>query len=789
MRIRTRLTGLLIVLTLIFLAVFLIQKHYDRRRLIELMDSVKEERENVFDKILLLQQKPLQTWAFDYSFWGEMVDFVTAPSKKWAADNLDVGLDTFQSNALWIYNMDKQLVYSVNNLEDEVGLKEIPVPRQALGSLFKKTPFCHFFINTAKGLMEVFGASIHAGEDIKREGASYGYLFCARLWTQVYIDELAQLTNSTVELSDAENKSNSPGGKEVNFSRVLTGWDNLPVKYANVSTSSRGITNLKKSAIQTATLFIGFSVVVLLVILIFIFYWINLPLKLITGSLKRGDATFLKEIKKQSTEFGDIARMMDAFFSQRKIVLEEVDQRRRIQDALNKVNNCFVSFGANIDQNIRLITETAGEILGATYTLYNRSFDGKLVVESSWNVPLDFVKSDLGQGHICFELIKSQGKDQLEIIEGLQHSGYAQTDPNVKKFNLQTYIGCPIIVKDSIVAMLCAVFTSAVKIDQYHLNLLQVLGKAAAVEEERKHTQGLLAAQALKLDQALKEALKSREVLLSMLEDNQLGKIRLEQNVKELDSAYSKLQESQEEVVQSARFGAIGQLSSSVAHEVRNPLAIIMQSLQFLENKIPAQHREIIQIAINSVKRANTIIGTLLDFSKAKKVSMGPEDINPLINDALALTRYSDAQDKVVLIRELGDNLPKVLVDRQKIEQVLVNLFLNAMQAMPEGGTLWVRTYLDKIDQLTKKAKNEIQSQVLSTKNVVILEIKDSGVGISQKNMENIFRPFFTTKGAMTGIGLGLSVVKDIITLHNGHIAIESQENVGTKVTIILRTA
>jgi signal transduction histidine kinase len=210
-----------------------------------------------------------------------------------------------------------------------------------------------------------------------------------------------------------------------------------------------------------------------------------------------------------------------------------------------------------------------------------------------------------------------------------------------------------------------------------------------------------------------------------------------------------------------------------------------MQSIEYLGNKVSAEHQEIIQLATNNIKRANSIVGTLLDFSKAKELNMEPEDINLILNDALVLTRYSNVKDKVKVVKEFGRDLPKVLVDRQKMEQVFVNIFLNAMQAMSGEGNIFVRTYLVEFNNLPEEAKGAINDPVI--KQAVIIEIQDEGVGIPEENMKNVFRPFFTTKGAMMGIGLGLSVVKDIITMHEGYIEIKSQLNKGTKVIVTLR--
>ncbi|GEM_PF-827614 len=788
MKIRTRLLYLLVLLVVIFLTIFIIQKIYNQHRLNDLLRSVQSEQEAVFDKISGLMQKPLQTFVYDYSWWGEMASFVTTADKKWAADNIDLSLGTYQANAAWVYDPDYRLVYSTNNLEEKAGLIEVPIPRQALRSLFARSHFCHFFVNTPQGLMEFNGASIHDADDVQREHSPRGYLFCSRLWSKNYVAELAELTGTTVTLLDpAVNRAFKPGKDEVYFSRELLQWDNQPAKYLMISATSAVLSVSRKSADQAAVLFFVFCVVVLGMVVFFLFHWINLPLRLITLALEKGESSHLSVIKKQNSEFGEVSRMIDKFFRQNDEIVREIAERKQVQEALNMVNQCFSFFEPDPDKNIQLLTETAGKVLGAKCMLYNYRRGEFLDTIAGWNLPADFPRSSLGRGHICSEVIEGQ-YSQLVVIRELGVSKFAQTDPRVSKYNLKSYIAYPVRVGGQTVGSLCALFDRETQAaDDYHLNLLQVLGRAISVEEGRRQTDKVLRDQALELDNALKEALKSREILLSMLEDNQLNKLRLEASVQELALAYSKLEKSQEEVIQAAKFGAIGQLASSVAHEVRNPLAIIMQSIEYLENKVPAAHREIIQVAANNIKRANTIVGTLLDFSKAKKLNLEPEDVNFVLADSLKLTQFSNIKNKVVVIREFEPQLPKVLIDRQKIEQVFVNILLNAMQAMPEGGNLYVRTYLMEFDKLPEAARKALAAPELPLNEAVNIEIQDEGVGIPEENMESIFRPFFTTKGAMTGIGLGLSVVKDIIEIHKGYIDISSKVNAGTKVTITLK--
>ena len=163
-------------------------------------------------------------------------------------------------------------------------------------------------------------------------------------------------------------------------------------------------------------------------------------------------------------------------------------KRKQAEMTLYKINICLLSFGTDPDKNIQLITETVGEITGAACTLYNRRRGEMLVTEAGWKVPPDLNKSDQGEGHICFDVIKGGG-DQPTIITDLQHSRYAETDPNVKKYNLQSYIGYPVKLNNEVVASLCAVFGSTIKLGNYPLHLLQILSKAASMEEERNKAQ------------------------------------------------------------------------------------------------------------------------------------------------------------------------------------------------------------------------------------------------------------------------------------------------------------
>ena len=145
--------------------------------------------------------------------------------------------------------------------------------------------------------------------------------------------------------------------------------------------------------------------------------------------------------------------------------------------------------------------------------------------------------------------------------------------------------------------------------------------------------------------------------------------------------------------------------------------------------------------------------------------------------------------ENIDVIMETKQDMPSALADKNKLEQVFINLLLNAIQAMPAGGKIIIRTY-DKILEEIKKGIGRREDDCFRVgEKAIIIEIEDTGSGISEENLKKIFDPFFTTKGPAGGAGLGLSVTQNIINEHKGFISVESQIGKGTKLTVILHAA
>ncbi len=342
MKIQTKIIFLLFLVTVTFMAGLGFLRFWEAKGIESLYSVEKQEREESFDKFLELTGKSLETLAFDYTYWDEMVDFLKTQDKTWAADILDTSLSSYKVDAMWVYRIDGTLVYSVTKWKDQYTKGEkIPLPEKSLGKVLEQRPFHHFFLNTPQGLMEVRGATIHPSNDVDRKTPPQGYLFVGRLWNEGYMNELAGLTESTLNTTPVEETKTSNEGADraaglISFSRVLTGWDGKPVAQVNVRTEYPFIKELNRASDRYSLLYTLFSLVLFVLLLIFIMRWVSIPLGSIFRSLDQEDSSIIKSLQKDKTEFGQLALLINRFFAQRDELIKEISERRQTEEALSK---------------------------------------------------------------------------------------------------------------------------------------------------------------------------------------------------------------------------------------------------------------------------------------------------------------------------------------------------------------------------------------------------------------------------------------------------------------------
>jgi PAS domain S-box-containing protein len=235
------------------------------------------------------------------------------------------------------------------------------------------------------------------------------------------------------------------------------------------------------------------------------------------------------------------------------------------------------------------------------------------------------------------------------------------------------------------------------------------------------------------------------------------------------------------ELIRAEKLASVGQLAAGVAHEVNNPLAGILVYIKLLlkkyeQNKLQTEEtkKQLEKIA-KETERCSRIIKNLLDFSRQTEVSLRPVDINKVVEATFSIIGHQISLEDIKVEKKLGMSLPLIRVDFDQIQQALMNIILNAAQAMPNGGDLTITTSVTRGVKIGD-----------STRDAIRVDISDTGVGIPKENLGKLFTPFFTTKGKGEGVGLGLSVVHGIIERHHGKIEIESDPGTGTTFSIYL---
>ena len=237
---------------------------------------------------------------------------------------------------------------------------------------------------------------------------------------------------------------------------------------------------------------------------------------------------------------------------------------------------------------------------------------------------------------------------------------------------------------------------------------------------------------------------------------------------------YDRIVGLEEELRQSEKLSVIGLLAAEVAHEIRNPLTVMKMLYQSLDLRFPADdlRSKDVEVIGQKMDHLNKIVEHVLDLARSNEPHLAPVNVNRLLDDLGLLTRHKFNHQQVQLIRKLDPRLPNVMADATQLEQVFLNLTLNALEAMPRGG------------QLTISSRREQRSPKGSPSGVAI-EFKDTGDGMTPEQQKRAFTSLLSTT-KQKGTGLGLAIVSKIIESHHGEIEVKSRKGSGTTITLVL---
>ncbi|MBX3743844.1 MAG: PAS domain-containing protein [Verrucomicrobiae bacterium] len=263
----------------------------------------------------------------------------------------------------------------------------------------------------------------------------------------------------------------------------------------------------------------------------------------------------------------------------------------------------------------------------------------------------------------------------------------------------------------------------------------------------------------------------------------------LKSMIRRLKASHRNLKETQMQLIQAAKLESVGTLAAGVAHEVKNPLQTILLGLHFLTRRFADQPEEVIHTLSDmreSVLRANAIIRELLSLSAGTEFHSQPADVTAVLERSLRLMRNDLMAGKIELVCEFGPDLPPVPMDAAKMEQVFINFVLNATQAMPQGGRLRVVTRELRLED-DPPARQPLLRRFKTGQRLVMVVLEDTGSGIAEADLPRIFDPFFTTKPVGVGTGLGLTVARKIVDLHEGAVEIGNAPTGGVRVAVVLK--
>ena len=530
-------------------------------------------------------------------------------------------------------------------------------------------------------------------------------------------------------------------------------------------------------------------------------------------------------------------------------IMFDITERKRAEKALRqgevrleRINRCLLELGPNFDSNINRLTALCGELLGATCALYNRLQGDLLCSLGQWQTPPGFKSEDAPTGHICYDVIRNNREDAV-VITNLPRTSYAESDPNVRAYGLQTYMGCAVKCEGKAVGSLCVVYGTDYRPTDDDRRILGIIASAIGNEDTRKQAEAELNRLMTAIEQTPESVVitdtEGRILYVNPVFERVTGYSRAEvigQNPRLLksnrqDSAFyrelwakisagevwrgrfinkkkdgtlftedaviapvrdekgavtnyiaikrdiSHELELEVQYRQTQKIDSIGRLAGGVAHDFNNILAVICghTDLALAQLSPDAPLRSNLECIQESAERAANLTRQLLAFARRQVIEPRRINLNELIVNLNKMLHRLIGED-IKLVTQTAPDLGQIKADPGQIEQVLLNLVVNARDAMPDGGTLTIRTANVTLDE------DYARRHLITPGDYVMVSVSDTGVGMTDEVKQHIFEPFFTTKEQGKGTGLGLATCFGIIQQSNGHIHSESQVDKGTRV-------
>lgn len=866
MKTQTRILLLLAAITILFMAGFVMLRQYEIKRELLIIRTNIFDKNTLFDRVLRLEGASLEMFAYDISTRDEIVATVAGEGRGGKLASADL-MPSFNVTGLWLCDADFGLVYA--QAPGELQAFESMLRRQVMfPQLFAMSYFCHFFVATPHGVLEVRSAPVQPAADQERSSEPRGFLFAGRLWNEAYIQQLSVITGSTIDIlplpgsATLENTYEEARGI-IGFYRVIYGWNKRPAARIRVRSEAPLTREMQRTSRNQLILLIAFVSAVILLLSVLLVRWVNLPLKRISSSLHERDPRLMGGLVDSATEFGNLARLVLNFFRQQQELTQEIGVRKQAEADLRVA----------LQDSERSGAETAALLNAARSVLSYHDFEG--ASRSILAICLELAGAAAG---IIGEVARGP-EDRLLLrysasllpagsassgsmpLAGLFLEAYEAREPRCCSdpgalgpgprapghLSVGSLLCAPLVISGQVPAML-ALANKPGGFDDSDLRMAAAFSELAAVallnsrtlesletSEERFRSVvqtasdaiisvtdreqivfwnraaedifGYSAAEAVGKNAAMLLPDAQRDLYRQRYGQKQPPEFQtkpLEIMGKRKDGTTFHMEvsrsswRSREGVFFTAivrdisrrveleqlmrlqeKMASLGRVTAGIAHEIRNPLTGINTYLYTLRGGIqdgiaePRRREALLGIAGEVQSASDKIEGVIrrvMDFAKPGMPKLARIDINRPIEEAVKLSAATLRKHGIALALDLAPELPPCRADLQMIEQVMLNLITNAVQALKAAPG-------DK--------KLELRSWCSGRH--VLVAVSDSGPGIAEAERAKVFDPFYTNKS--DGSGIGLSLCQRIITDHQGSISVGASRLGGAQFSIELPAA
>ena len=824
MKVQTRLNLLLLFIVALFFGGLMLSKHLGIERETLLWEKKLEEKQTLLKIVMDMKGRSLYTFAYDYSYWNDMVDFVGTRDSNWARDNVNSSLSTYDASIAWVYRPDFTLVFAAHDPQ-LTEFETLPVPPESCAQLFAQEKFCHFFVNTPEGIIEIRGAPIQPTNDIRRESPAKGYFFVGRLWDQKYVAELSNLTECKIELFPAGDRKTDGVTYDrasglVQFTQTLPGWNGAPAIMIQAQNESEALLEMNRNSELHFRVTVLFAAAIMILISLPLMRWVSAPLNLLSRSLSSKDPTILDDLAKSGNEFGHMAELITKFFRQNDELMKEVTERKQAEIALREneeyLRTLLDSIRAGIfvvDAETHLIVDAnlqAQRAIGISKEMIvGRECHGFICPAEKGMCPVTDLGKEVDYSERVIRktdgtkipILKSvvpvvrQGKrflieSFLDITERKQiEELLRQSEEKYRRLidNMLDGVGVADLEENIIfVNPAAANITGYSQTELIGMNMRQiVIPEDMAMiyretEKRKKREESKYEVNFVHKNGEHRLALMSASPFIGSNGEVE-GTLGVFADITDLKRAELERQELHTKLERARRMESLAILAGGVAHDLNNILGPLVAYPELIASKLPPDSpvRKQVDMMGRSAQEAASVIQDLLTMARRGRYDMIPTSLNQVLEDFMNSPTYLRAAEwhpGVQVEKRFDPELPPISGSATHLMKVIMNLIINAFDAMPEGGNLVIETAHGYLHKLIG-GFDRIESG-----DYALLRIRDTGTGIDANDIRKIFEPYFSKKKMGTsGSGLGLAVVYGIVKDHHGYYDVISQVGKGTE--------